>query len=270
MSGPLADEQWLEKNPQVQKLIKKFMKTSDEAIPFMKEYADAVPEICTKLQEWIDNLQVQETAVNSVHTATTGVAIASTVALFTPLAVFGVVGLIGSGVGAAAVTVGDAVSNRVKAKKIKELVESKAILLKKAEEKLKELQDIIKKVSDVGKIPITTANKICFGMMDIARAGAGASITLQGDTIATLFGMFQVWRAGQLAPNGLAVIQGVSGAGSILISGLGAVVGVWVVIDGWFNGNPTKKATIDTKKQLEESTRAILNLINIFEGNQNE
>ena len=59
MSEPVIDEQWLRRNPEVQNLIAKFLKASDDAIQPLKEYANAIREICQQLQEWIDDLQVK-------------------------------------------------------------------------------------------------------------------------------------------------------------------------------------------------------------------
>merc|ERR1712147_178229 len=91
----------------------------EDASTILKKYVACIPEITQELQEWIDDLQVQETAVNVVNTTTTTVSVISTFALFTPFAPFGVVGLVGSGVGAAATTVGDVIANKVKEDQIK-------------------------------------------------------------------------------------------------------------------------------------------------------
>ena len=86
------------KNENVQKFLVQFVKVAEDAVPLLKEYISAIPEICLKLQEWIDDLAVQETAVNVVNTTTTTVGAVSTVLLFTPLAPFGIAGLVGSGI----------------------------------------------------------------------------------------------------------------------------------------------------------------------------
>lgn len=219
--------------------------------------------MCTKQCTFF---QVQENAVNGVNTGMAVVSVASTIALFTPFAVFGVIGLIGTGVGGAAAAVGDGIANNVKANRIKDILESKKDLVERAEEKMKSLQHLIEKVAETGKIPITSAETICFGIANVAKAGAGARVALQGDKVARLFGLFRVWRAGQLAPGGVAAIRGLAGAGSKLLGGLGAVIGIWVAIDGWVYGNRTKNATIENKKSLENSRGGLLQFIDILEG----
>ena len=176
-------------------------------------------------------------------------------------------GLVGSGVGAAATAVGDGIANSVKGGKIKEIAESKKDLMNKAESMMADLNDLIRKVAKAGKIPVTTASEICFGFAGVAKSAAGARVMLQGDKLAKLMHLFRVWRAGQLAPGGLSAIRGVAGAGSKTLGFLGAVVGVWTTVDGWVNGNPTKNGTIKMKKDFEESRKAILQLINLLEGN---
>lgn len=257
------------KNENVQKFLVQFIKTAEDAVPLLKEYISAIPEICLKLQEWIDDLAVQETAVNVVNTTTTTVGAVSTVLLFTPLAPFGIAGLVGSGIGAAATVAGDGIANHVKGKEIQKIADEKKELIDKAEKAVKELDALIKKVADHGKISYTKASTLCFGITGVAKASAGARVLLQGDKFARLMGLFRVWRAGQLAPGGLRAIRGVAGAGSKLLGGLGVVLGVWAVYDGWANGNPTKNATIETKTKFEEATKAIRQLIDLIEGQQN-
>jgi len=201
-----------------------------------------------------------------VNTATTTVTVASTVALFTPLAVFGVIGLIGAGVGAAATGVGDLAANRTKARKIKQILESKKDLMAKAEEKMGYMQDLIKKVSDVGKIPTKTAEDLCFSVTKLAQAGAGATVIMQGEKVARLFTVFNAWSAGHVAGTGMAAIQTAAGLGSQIMGGFGAVIGIWVTMDGWIRGNPTKNATIELIQKMEQSRKATLMLIKLLEG----
>ena len=268
------DDQVLQKEF-IEKLLKKkavqdhlegFIKTAKDAVPLLKEYVSAIPEICAKLQEWIDDLATQELAVNITNTTTTAVGAVSIGLLFTPLAPFGLLGLAASGISAAATFTGDTIANHVKGKEIKKIVDEKKKLIDQAEKAVADLDALIKKVAEHGNITYTNASKICFGITGVAKAGAAVRVAFQGDKFARLIGLFRVWRAGQLAPGGLRAIRGVAGAGSKLLGGLG----VWAVFDGWMNGNPTKNATVETKVKFEEAAKAIRQLINLIEGRPNE
>lgn len=213
---------------------------------------------------------MQETAVNAVNTTSATVAAVSTVLLFTPLAAFGAVGLIGSGVAGAATGVGDAIANSVKSDKIKEISKANEGLMKDVEAKLVEMDKLINKVADVGKIPITTARQVTFGFVQLAKSAAYGRMFAAGDKIPRLMGLFRVWRAGQLAPGGTAAIRTVAGAGSRAFAFLGSVVSIWIAVDGWVNGNPTKNATIEMKGKFQESEKALKQMIDMLEGKLSE
>lgn len=262
----MLDEKWLEAYPEVQGHIQDFIEASKDALPILKRYVAHIPNICDDLQDWIDDLRVQEIAVNGTNTLSAATGIVSTILLFTPLAVFGVGGLIGSGVAGGAIAIGDNIYNKVKGKKIQELVDENKEMMGKVENIMERFQALIKKVADVGKIHIADASTICIGLAGIAHTGAGLRAALNADKFTRLMCFFRMWRAGQLLPVGIATIRSITGVGSKLFGGLGAGVSVVTIVNGWVNGNPTRKSTIAMKKQLEESKGALEQLIDLLEG----
>jgi len=237
------------------------------------------------LEGFISSMHGHEATVNGVKTGTTTVAVVATCLLFTPLAAFGVAGLITSGVAGAATGVGDLIANQVKNSQVDERVNAS----KEAEDELTkaiaECQKVIDEIVNVTGVDKEMAESIFHAIVSHVKQSAAAGVTISSGFVAmatcgpALANMTALARAGvpvahaarlvaatstASAGGRVALDVGRTAAGQAAtvaaksLAVLGAVVSVADCIMSWVNGNPTKNGAIDLKKQLTTSRDELL------------
>jgi hypothetical protein len=241
-----------------------FLSKLDEAICSTKD-----------LTNWLDNvikeLKVQEIAVNSSSTFFTITSIVSTVFLFTPLAPVGVAGLVGSGVGGIATSVGDTISNTVKGKMIKNKINRHGEIMGELQSLLKEIEEISDKLALKHGISKDLALQYVMttGKTSLISVGSIAPYVKDGITLGKELGNFS--KGFQVSGlNSFSFVMLEDGTMQLVRSGVsvaakaiavvGSALSLGLTLYGWINGNSTRNKAIDINNQLKTSLYELKNI----------
>ena len=93
-------------------------------------------EMISWVEEFIDDIQKQEIAINSTKTGAAALGVVSAIGLFTPFAPLALAGLVASGGAGLATSIGDFIANKVKGGNLKEKVDN----MKNEDDDLQKLQ----------------------------------------------------------------------------------------------------------------------------------
>lgn len=244
------------------------------------------------LEGFIHEMDIHEGAVNAVKTTGAVVAVLSTAALFTPLAPFGAIGLIGSGVAGAATSIGDLIANQVKNGQVQDHINESKEAEAKFSAAIGELQKAIDEIVKVTGCTKEVATGIFLGIIENVKATAGAGMALSAGAMKiytcapAVKGIYQLTKLGVPAMHAARMVSasataaeagaagvaagrvaldttkaaagGVVGAAMKGLALFGAVVSVADCIMSWVNGNPTKNGAIDAKNQIAKNRDEIV------------
>jgi len=241
--------------------------------------------------EWLDGflheMDAHEKAIIGVKTGAAVAGVGSTFLLFTPLAAFGVAGLIGSGVAGAGAGIGDMIANHVKNGDVQRHMDES----KEAEEELKAavegIEKHVREVELVLDISHEDANAVVLSILNYIKTAAGAGVQVTSGAMqimtcteamanitklvslgvpinraaalvaatttaaeASAVGM----EAGRVALDTSRAVTGkVVGIAAKSIAVLSAVVSVVDCVISWVTDNPTKAGAQECRQTLQEN-----------------
>ncbi|XP_034024910.1 uncharacterized protein LOC117509349 [Thalassophryne amazonica] len=239
------------------------------------------------LDNFIDEVKTQEVIINSGKTASTAIAIASTVALFTPFAVFGAIGLAASSVGGVGFALGDFIANKIQNSNLEDQLKESKSVEQKLSDLLEDLNSAAKRLSQQLGCTVEMARRLILYMKEIhdisvdqgddfLHIGANGT-TAVIDLLVTVphlkrvadamnfgYGFYNAAKISSAA-NVAMVIEGgeavyqLSGAfiglASKTLAIVGSVVGVADVIYSWAKDNPNLASAKDCLKKVKENKR---------------
>lgn len=252
-------------NPEVRQELSTYKDELVKLLPHLEQLIGFCQGTETKLKGWIDDLQTQETIVNSVKTTAAVGWLGGVGLVLTGWGAAPGLLLIASSLGGGALTtIGDMIANKVKSDMALGEIEQGAQLREQVQTDLKNLAGSARRLAEIAHLDEEAANAFIFLSIKAGTTFTSRSLSLYNVTYAVdterLWKLFEVWRSGALFPGaaagaraGTAVMREIA-MGTTLVSKalfvVGGIITIYDAIDGWVFGNATKNDLEERKKSL--------------------